>query len=131
MEGFWRSWLYQLDPYTRLLSTMLSTELHGLNIRCAADEFTVFNPPSGQTCLEWAGDFVNYYGGYLNNPNATDACQYCQYAVRSSTQCGVAALADYAYVQAGDQFYTPLNILYSNRWRDVFILLAFSGTSTP
>ena len=27
MAGFWRSWLYQLVPYTRLLSAMLSTEL--------------------------------------------------------------------------------------------------------
>ena len=24
---FWRPWLYQLDPYTRMLSTILSTEL--------------------------------------------------------------------------------------------------------
>jgi ATP-binding cassette, subfamily G (WHITE), member 2, SNQ2 len=24
---FWRSWLYQIDPYTRMLSAILSTEL--------------------------------------------------------------------------------------------------------
>jgi ATP-binding cassette, subfamily G (WHITE), member 2, SNQ2 len=24
---FWRSWLYQLDPFTRMLAAMLSTEL--------------------------------------------------------------------------------------------------------
>ena len=24
---FWRSWLYQLNPFTRMLATMLSTEL--------------------------------------------------------------------------------------------------------
>ncbi|KAH9837328.1 ABC-2 type transporter-domain-containing protein [Rhodofomes roseus] len=107
MESFWRTWLYQLDPYTRLLSSMLSVELHGLQIECAAAEFTVFSPPAGQTCQAWAGEFVDYYGGYLNNPNATSACQYCEYSV-------------------GDQFFTPLNILYSNRWRDVFILLAYS-----
>ncbi|KAH9929730.1 ABC-transporter [Fomitopsis serialis] len=107
MESFWRTWLYQLDPYTRLLSSMLSVELHGLQIQCAAEEFVVFSPPSAQTCQQWAGDFVDYYGGYLNNPNATSACQYCEYSV-------------------GDEFFTPLNILYSNRWRDVFILLAYS-----
>ena len=27
MAKFWRSWLYQLTPYTRMLSAMLSTEL--------------------------------------------------------------------------------------------------------
>lgn len=39
-------------------------------------------------------------------------------------------LAERLRVQVGDQFYTPLNILYSNRWRDVFILFAFSSMST-
>ncbi|PCH34093.1 hypothetical protein WOLCODRAFT_87269 [Wolfiporia cocos MD-104 SS10] len=106
MEKFWRSWLYQLDPYTRTLSTMLSTELHGLVIKCRSDEFSLFSPPSGQTCQQWAGAFVSAYGGYLNNPNATSECQYCQYAI-------------------GDQFFEPLNIKYSNRWRDLWILFCF------
>ncbi|KAI6133706.1 pleiotropic drug resistance ABC transporter [Pisolithus croceorrhizus] len=103
---FWRDWLYQLDPFTRMLSAMLSTELHGLPIVCASDEFSVFNPPSSQTCFEWAGEFVSAFGGYLNNPNATAACQYCQYKV-------------------GDEYFTPLNINFSNRWRDVFIVFAY------
>jgi len=29
--------------------------------------------PSGQTCYQWAGEFTDYMGGYLNNPNATEA----------------------------------------------------------
>ncbi|EMD42318.1 hypothetical protein CERSUDRAFT_79900 [Gelatoporia subvermispora B] len=106
MEKFWRSWLYQLDPYTRTLSSMLSTELHGLVIQCRSSEFTIFNPPSGQTCNDWASDFVTAVGGYLDNPNDTSSCRYCQYSV-------------------GDEFFTPLNIQYSNRWRDAFILFAF------
>ncbi|KIK62247.1 hypothetical protein GYMLUDRAFT_42191 [Collybiopsis luxurians FD-317 M1] len=106
MNTFWRSWLYQLDPYTRLLGAMVSTELHGLPVNCKSDEFNVFNPPSGETCYQWANDFVNVFGGYLNNPNATSSCQYCQY-------------------QFGDEFYTPLNISFDNRWRDVFVVFAF------
>ena len=78
----------------------------GLSITCRPDEFSVFNPPSGQTCQQWAGDFVNSFGGYLNNPNATSSCEYCQYSV-------------------GDQYFTPLNIRYENRWRDVWILFCF------
>jgi len=101
----WR-WMYQLTPYTRLLSPMLSTELHGLQITCASDEFAVFNPPSGQTCSQYAGPFVNTFGGYLNNPNATTQCQYCQYKV-------------------GDEYFTPLNISFGNRWRDAFLIFAF------
>lgn len=106
MIHFWRSWLYQLNPFTRVLAAALSTELHGLEIRCKPDEFAVFSPPSGQTCSAWASDFVNVAGGYLNNPNDTENCQYCQYAV-------------------GDDFYTPLNISFDHRWRDVFIVFAF------
>ncbi|OBZ78638.1 Brefeldin A resistance protein [Grifola frondosa] len=106
MGRFWRVWLYQLDPYTRMLSAMLSTELHGLVVRCKPEEFTLFSPPEGQTCQNWAEEFVTGFGGYLDNPNDTTACRYCQYSV-------------------GDEFFLPLNIRYENRWRDVWILFAF------
>jgi len=87
---------------------MVSTELHGLIIRCKSDEFAIFNPPSGQNCSQWAQDFVTLAGGYLDNGNETAACRYCTYAV-------------------GDEFYTPLGISFSRRWRDAFIFLAFAG----
>jgi len=106
MASFWRDWLYQLVPYTRTVSAMLSTELHGLAIICASDEFNVFNPPTNQTCQDWAGDFVSAFGGYLDNPLATTMCRYCQYSV-------------------GDEFFTPLNIVFDNRWRDAFILFSY------
>jgi len=106
MNTFWRSWLYLIDPYTRSIAAMVSTELHGLVIRCRSDEFSVFQPPSGQTCAAWASDFVTSFGGYLDNPNDSAACRYCQYAV-------------------GDEFFTPLNIQFSNRWRDACLLLAY------
>jgi len=106
MAKFWRSWLYQLVPYTRFVAAMVSTELHGLVIRCNSDEFAVFQPPSGQTCKAWAQDFVDAFGGYLDNPNAVNSCRYCQYSI-------------------GDEFFTPLNIQFSNRWRDVFIVFAY------
>ncbi|KDQ63068.1 hypothetical protein JAAARDRAFT_202584 [Jaapia argillacea MUCL 33604] len=106
MAKFWKDWLYQLDPYTHMLSAMLSTELHGLSIQCQSDEFSVFNPPSGQTCQTWASDFVAGFGGYLDNPNDTEGCRYCQYKV-------------------GDEFFLPLNIRYSDRWWNASLLLAF------
>ncbi|EPQ60137.1 hypothetical protein GLOTRDRAFT_67504 [Gloeophyllum trabeum ATCC 11539] len=106
LAKFWKSWLYQLDPYTRVLSAMLSTELHGLNITCRSDEFAIFNPPSGETCQSWANTFVQGFGGYLDNPNDTSACRYCQY-------------------RSGDEYFLPLNIRFDNRWRDAFILFAF------
>jgi hypothetical protein len=53
----------------------------GLKITCKPEEFAVFNPPSSQTCAAWANDFVNAAGGYLDNPNDTAGCRYCQYKV--------------------------------------------------
>ncbi|KAF8633557.1 hypothetical protein AX15_001356 [Amanita polypyramis BW_CC] len=104
--NFWRSWMYQLDPFTRTLAAAISTELHGLAIRCKPDEFAVFSPPTGQTCGQWAQSFVDVFGGYIDNINATTACRYCQFKV-------------------GEEFFLPLNIKYGNRWRDVWILFAF------
>ncbi|TRM61565.1 ABC-2 type transporter-domain-containing protein [Schizophyllum amplum] len=108
MISFWKVWLYELNPFTRTIAAMVSTELHGLNVTCEAEEFSVFSPPSGQSCLEWAGDFVKASGGYLDNPDATDSCRYCQYRV-------------------GDEYFEPLHMSYEKRWRDAFILLAFFG----
>ncbi|KAI0006223.1 ABC-2 type transporter-domain-containing protein [Russula compacta] len=111
---FWRPWLYQLNPYTRMLSTILSTELTGLKITCKPEEFTVFNPPSGQTCAAWASDFVNAAGGSLDNPNDSSGCRYCQYKV-------------------GDEFFLPLNIRFSHRWRDLgiyFCIFVFNFIAT-
>ncbi|KAI0789262.1 ABC-2 type transporter-domain-containing protein [Abortiporus biennis] len=106
MAKFWKSWLYQLVPYTRSVSASLSTELHGLAVVCKDGEFNVFNPPAGQTCAQWGNDFVNTFGGYIDNLNATSACRYCQYAV-------------------GDQFFEPLNIKFSDRWRDAWIFFCY------
>jgi len=64
--------------------------------------------PAGQTCYQWAGEFANYVGGYLNNPNGTGECEFCQYRV-------------------GDSFYANLEISYSTRWRDfgIFVIPPF------
>ncbi|KDQ33995.1 hypothetical protein PLEOSDRAFT_1091717 [Pleurotus ostreatus PC15] len=106
MISFWRTWLYELVPYTRTMASTVATELHGLMITCKRDEFAIFDPPSGETCAAWASAFVSVVGGYLDNPDDTSACRYCQFRV-------------------GDEFFEPLNIRYSNRWRDVWILFAY------
>ncbi|KAG8704963.1 hypothetical protein FRC08_001922 [Ceratobasidium sp. 394] len=108
---FWRVWLYQLDPFTRLIAGMVSTELHGLKITCTPLEFAVFQPPSGQTCVQWAGDFVNASVGYLDNPDSSSDCRYCPYSY-------------------GDDFYTGLGISFDNRWRDLGIMIAFTVFNT-
>ncbi|KAI0307355.1 ABC-2 type transporter-domain-containing protein [Multifurca ochricompacta] len=106
----WRLLVYQLNPFTRLLGAMLATELHGLQIQCKLDEFAVFEPPPGQSCAAWANDFVNAFGGYLDNPSELQGCRYCQFKV-------------------GDEYMIPLNMYYENRWKDTLIIFAFFAAS--
>jgi ATP-binding cassette subfamily G (WHITE) protein 2 (SNQ2) len=110
IPGFWRAWLYQLNPFTRLIGGMVVTELHGAKVQCTEQEFNTFTAPPGQNCGSYMEDFFSGGGpGYLLN-NATDFCQYCAYKV-------------------GDQFYEPLGFEFKNRWRDLGILAAFIGSN--
>ncbi|KAF4626552.1 hypothetical protein G7Y89_g11606 [Cudoniella acicularis] len=107
---FWRAWLYQLDPFTRLIGGMVVTELHGRPVVCTPSELQHFAAPAGQTCGKYMSNFFERGGaGYIVN-NATSACEYCAY-------------------KFGDQFYTALELDYSNRWRDLGILIAFIGSN--
>lgn len=111
IPGFWRAWLYQLDPFTRLIGGMVVTELHGLPVQCQPHELNYLTAPPGQTCGAYMANFFAAGGaGYISDANATGACGYCAYAV-------------------GDQFYTPLGLDYANRWRDLGIMAAFIGSN--
>lgn len=110
IPGFWRAWLYQLDPFTRLIGGMVVTALHGLKVVCAPAELNSFRAPPGQTCGEYMRPFFERGGaGYIVD-NATSLCQYCAYDV-------------------GDQFYEPLGLSFTHRWRDLGIFLAFVGSN--
>ncbi|KAE8244585.1 hypothetical protein A4X13_0g6466 [Tilletia indica] len=106
IPGYWRSWLYQLDPFTRLVGGLVANELGGLEIRCQGTEFTRFDPPAGQTCQQWTAPFLSSNGGYLDNPDATSQCMYCPYSV-------------------GDDFFTGFGIQFETRGRDIGIFCAY------
>lgn len=107
---FWRAWLYELDPFTRLVGGMVVTELHDLPVRCSAAELNSFPAPNGTSCGEYMSNFFAGGGaGYIVD-NATSACQYCAYKV-------------------GDQFYEGLGLAFGNRWRDLGIYAAFIGSN--
>ncbi|PVI00433.1 ABC transporter CDR4 [Periconia macrospinosa] len=110
IPGFWRAWLYELDPFTRLVGGMVVTEMHGRKVECTPGEFNSFRAPSGQDCGSYMENFFSSGApGYILN-NATDMCDYCAFKV-------------------GDEFYTPLGYEFSNRWRDFGIFTAFIGSN--
>ncbi|TKY89335.1 hypothetical protein EX895_001866 [Sporisorium graminicola] len=105
-SSLYSKFLYNVNPIRFTISPLIANELHGLKIQCAANEFSRFTPPSGQTCAQWAGNYVDRIGGYLQNPTATADCLYCTYA-------------------DGDEFYSAFGITFSERGRDAGILVAF------
>ncbi|KAI1490494.1 ABC-2 type transporter [Biscogniauxia mediterranea] len=110
MPGFWRAWLYQLDPFTRLIGGTVTTALEGLAVRCKSGELNSFTAPPGETCGSYMQPFFDAGGaGYIVN-NDTSNCQYCAYAI-------------------GNEFYEPFGFVYSNRWRDLGIFIAFVGSN--
>jgi ABC-type multidrug transport system permease subunit len=79
LNNFWH-WMYYLSPFTWLISGLMSNSVSGTKIVCSTTEINIFNPPSGQTCLEYAGTFIQN-AGEIYNPNATTNCQYCRYSI--------------------------------------------------
>ncbi|KAJ5406019.1 hypothetical protein N7465_007303 [Penicillium sp. CMV-2018d] len=106
MPGFWRAWLYDLDPFTRLIGGMVVTELQGRDVVCAESELNLFDAPDNLTCGEYMKPFFDRGGkGYIVD-DAAQACKYCAYKI-------------------GEQFYATFSMSFDNRWRDLGIFAAF------
>jgi ATP-binding cassette, subfamily G (WHITE), member 2, SNQ2 len=110
MTHFWKSWMYQLDPFTYIISSMSTTALHGIEVQCGPDELNSFPIPSGTTCGSYTADFLSAAPGYIVNASATDMCDYCAYSV-------------------GDNFLDALDISYHDRGRNLGILAMFTITN--
>ncbi|KAF2460409.1 putative multidrug resistance ABC transporter [Lineolata rhizophorae] len=78
MPGFW-IFMYRLSPFTYLISAMLSTGVADTEVVCAENEFLRFDPVgAAETCGEYMRPYVSVWGGYVENPNATADCSFCQ-----------------------------------------------------
>lgn len=71
--------MYNLNPLTYFVGGMIPIELTDIVVSCHPNEFAHFVPPRGQTCLQYAKEFLDYAVGYLRYPNDTSECQYCPY----------------------------------------------------
>ncbi|KAF8196094.1 pleiotropic drug resistance ABC transporter [Pholiota molesta] len=104
--GWWR-WMYHLSPYTYLVEGLLGQAIGNQQINCSPVEFVSINPPSGMTCEQYMTPYMSFAGGYLENPSASTACQFCS-------------------VRTTDQFLEgAFSIYYSHHWRNFGFLMAF------
>ncbi|KAI1297534.1 hypothetical protein EDD11_007114 [Mortierella claussenii] len=110
MPKFWRSWLYWLDPYRYIVEGMVTTQLYNVPVICAGSEYSIIQPPSGQTCGAYMAAFLQQAPGYINNPGDSANCQYCQYS-------------------QGQDFYRNLNMDESHRWRNLGISCIYIVTN--
>ncbi|KAK0281109.1 Multidrug resistance protein [Friedmanniomyces endolithicus] len=95
LPRFW-IFMYRVSPFTYLVEGMLSVGVANTQVACAANEFVTFRPPAGQTCSAYMQQYISAAGGYLQDPGATSACNYCTY---SDTNIFLRAVsASYAHV---------------------------------
>jgi ABC-type multidrug transport system permease subunit/ABC-type multidrug transport system ATPase subunit len=107
LPGFW-IFMYRVSPFTYLVSGVMSTGLANTKVVCADIEYLHFNPPSGETCASYMNDYINSYGGYLLDANASTNCSFCSL---SSTNAFLADVSSY----------------YSQRWRNFGLMFVYIG----
>ncbi len=107
MPSFWK-FLWRLSPMTYWIGGVVSTGLHGRAVKCAAAELNILDPPAGMTCAAYLKLYLGTYHapGYLLNPNATTACQYCP-------------------LSRVDQFLAQSDIYWTDRWRNFGFGMAY------
>ncbi|KAA1475301.1 pleiotropic drug resistance ABC transporter [Dentipellis sp. KUC8613] len=104
--GWWQ-WMYRVSPFSYLIDALLGQIVGHSQINCAPQEVVPLTPPSGQTCIEYMGPFIERAGGYLVNNNATDTCGFCS-------------------ARTTDQFLgSSFNIIYSHRWWNYGLIWAY------
>lgn len=121
--GWWQ-WTYRLSPYTyqiegilgqgtwllkRTVSSLTNTSsaVGGQLVNCSPVELVSINPPSGQTCGQYMGQYMQNFGGYVTDINATTSCQYCAIRTTDGEQWPCSVLAS-------TNSYAPIEFLQAN-----------------
>ncbi|KAJ5404505.1 ABC multidrug transporter A-2 [Penicillium cosmopolitanum] len=106
---FW-IFMYRVSPFTYLVSAVLSTGLSGSDATCSDIELLKVDPPTGQTCIEYLGEYAEFAQAKVFNGNATSGCEICS-------------------ITNADQFLLQLNIKFSDHWRNIGLLFVYIGVN--
>ncbi|CAI6039814.1 unnamed protein product [Clonostachys chloroleuca] len=82
IQPFWRYWMYYVDPFNYLMSSLLMFTTWDKPVHCEPDELAVFDPSPNMTCGEYLADYQAGMGSGTNllNPGAMASCEVCQYS---------------------------------------------------
>ena len=105
MPGFW-IFMYRANPFTYFFQGVLTAGLANTNVVCSENELLKFNAPNNTTCGNYMAGYIEAAGGYLLAEDATEICNYCP-------------------VSSTNDFLGSINALYSERWRNYGIFVAF------
>ncbi|KAL2827138.1 ABC-2 type transporter-domain-containing protein [Aspergillus cavernicola] len=81
---FWIYWMYYIDPFNYLMSSLLIFTIWDKPVHCKPNELPVFNPAPNQTCGEYLDLYQHSIPGWatnLLNPDDTVDCRVCQYTL--------------------------------------------------
>ena len=101
------------NPFNYVIGALLVFADFDKPVRCKESEFARFNPPSGQSCMEYMAPYLSGPGSRnnLTNPDATSDCRVCVY-------------------QRGSDYLYSVNLLdYYFGWRDAAICVIFALSS--
>ena len=105
MPRFW-IFMYRCNPFTYLVSVILSLGLADSDVTCSDKELLKFKPQSGRTCGEYMQPYMEKTGGYLISNDSTESCNFC---TTSST----------------NMFLSKVGADYSKKSRDIGIFVCF------
>ena len=99
--------MYRISPFSYLVSAMLSVGTANTRVVCSDVELLTLQPPTANaTCAQYMDPWIQQFGGYLTDPDATADCGYC-------------TVAD------TNVFLTQVNSSYATRWRDFGLMWSY------
>lgn len=102
-----KSFVYYVNPIAYYVRGQAATVLHDQPVSCRPEDLYTFNAPPGQSCMEYAGAWIQQAGGQLYNGSGNTDCGFCQYSI-------------------GDQFAVTVSSEYNFRWQNYGIFLGFT-----
>ncbi|KIX03156.1 uncharacterized protein Z518_06707 [Rhinocladiella mackenziei CBS 650.93] len=100
LPGFW-IFMYRVSPFTYLIDGMLSTAVAHTDVTCASNEYLHFSPPAGETCGSYMRDYIDAFGGYLQDTAATSNCSFCRISSTDTFLSSVSAHPQYMWRNFG------------------------------